>query len=123
MCEFPEKGREIWVGPAIGQPELNPCACACGFKGSSGPSLPESKNLTENATRSNATARESKHEQSREFNLACACARADLELRKPGAARRARNLEVGGSGGTGMEATGGHPDGGPALPCGSGVER
>jgi hypothetical protein len=45
--------------------------------------------------------------------------RSQLELRKPGAACRAWNLEVGGAvGGNGMEATGGPRSGGPALPCG-----
>jgi hypothetical protein len=120
MNELPEKGRDTCVGRDNGLHRTNRWLPK---PGSVGPSSPESKNLTDKTTRADFTARESKHEQSREFNLACACARADLELRKPGAARRARNLEVGGSGGTGMEATGGHPDGGPALPCGSGVER
>jgi hypothetical protein len=119
MNELPEKGRDTCVGRWNGLHRTNRRPSL----GSTGPSSPESKNLTDKATRADFAARESKHGQSREFNLTCACARADLELRKPGAARRARNLEVGGSGGTGMEATGGHPDGGPALPCGSGAER
>jgi hypothetical protein len=120
MCEFPGKGRETCVGRPIGLHRTN----LSGKTGSIGPFFAESKNPTDKATRADFAARESKHEQSREFNLACACAGADLELRKPGrAGGPARNLEVGGSGGTGMEATGGHPDGGPALPCGSGAER
>jgi hypothetical protein len=119
MCEFPGKGRETCVGRRTGLHRTN----LSGKTGSIGPFFAESKNPTDKATRADFAARESKHGQSREFNLTCTCARADLELRKPGAARRARNLEVGGSGGTGMEATGGHPDGGPGLPCGAGAER
>jgi hypothetical protein len=122
MCEFPGKGRETCVGRPIGLHRTN----LSGEIGSIGPFFAESKNPTDKATRADFAARESKHEQSREFNLACACARADLELRKRSAGSVATEngkLEVGGSGGTGMEATGGHPDGGPALPCGSGAER
>jgi hypothetical protein len=45
--------------------------------------------------------------------------RSQPELHKPGRAEGpARNGEVGGSGGNGMEATGGPRSGGPALPCG-----
>lgn len=43
-----------------------------------------------------------------------------LELRKPARPlpQAGRTLEVGGSGGNGMAATGGPRSGGPALPCG-----
>jgi hypothetical protein len=102
------------------------------------PSPPVGKNLTENATRSNITEVEAQcgeiHVQNPPFEGLCfvqvrhldywdahiqfpisTVAQLVHELRKPGGRVTARNVEVGGSGGIGLEATGGPPGRGAVI--------